>query len=205
MVSGADLSSLLSFLLSYVLLYKYLALFLIEFLAAIILPLPASATALAVGAFSSQGYLSFWGSIAAAVSGNVLGDILDYILTWRYGDAILRFFRANKSKFLNQLKLELQTDAAVTVFSTRFAGSLGPVVNLLSGLVKVRPKTFIFYDFLGNFLEIFAIIFIGYIAGGLWSEFSGIVSIVTGIIAVSVMMYILWKIYSRMAKKYSRE
>lgn len=54
--------NILSSLPSYVLLYKYVAIALVVYSGAVILPLPANAMLLAVGAFASQGYFSFWGN-----------------------------------------------------------------------------------------------------------------------------------------------
>jgi len=71
------------------LIYKYAAIFTIAFFGAIILPLPVNAMLLAIGAFSSQGYLIYGGSLTAAVTGNVLGDVTDYLATRKYGEIII--------------------------------------------------------------------------------------------------------------------
>lgn len=190
-------------LLSYLLLYKYSALFVIVYSAAIILPLPSNAMLLAIGAFSSQGYFSFWTSLAIAVTANTLGDLTDYGITRKYGNAVIRVLKLDRRRFFANLKEELRTDAAITVFTTRFAGSLSPVANLLSGLAGVSFATFLLYDFLGNMIEPFGALLLGYLAGNYWSDFSNLLGIIAGIVAVGIVIFILLRIYRRIMRKYS--
>jgi membrane protein DedA with SNARE-associated domain len=194
--------TILSPILSYVLLYKYYALFAIVYSAALILPLPANATLLAVGAFSSQGFFNFWISLTVAVVANTLGDLSGYGITRKYGEKVIHFLHLHRFKFFNNLREELRTDAAITVFTTRFASSLSVVANFLAGLVQVPFGTFLFYDFLGNFIEPGAALTIGYLVGSYWNDFSNIFELVGAIFAVAVVMFILIRMYRRMAKKY---
>ncbi len=197
------MEALLGPLLSYVLVYKYAALFLIVYSAALIVPFPGNTMLLAVGAFASQGYFSFWLSLAVAVVANTLGDLSGYALTRRYGDAIIRVLRLHKARFFDYLKEELRTDAAVTVFTTRFAGSLSPIANFLAGIVAVPFFVFLVYDFLGNFIEPFVALALGYAVGSYWSDFSNIVSLFAAVVAVAVIMFVLIRIYRRIMRKYN--
>lgn len=196
------MSYILNPILSYILLYKYTALFSVIYSANLILPLPVSATFLAIGAFSSQGYFSFWVSLAVGVLANVLGDLTGYWITRKYGEEVIRFLKLDRLQFFANLKKELKTDAAITVFTTRFAGSLGPVVNFLSGLVGVPFLKFLAYDFLGNVIELGFILSLGYAVGNYWSDFSNLLGLITGIFAVGIITFILWRIYRRIMKKY---
>ncbi|MGC9599217.1 MAG: DedA family protein [Minisyncoccia bacterium] len=198
------MESLLGSLLSYVLLYKYTALFFIVYSAAVIVPWPANSMLLAVGAFASQGYFSFWFSLAVAVVANTLGDLTGYALTRHYGDTVIRVLRLYKVRFFEYVKEELRTDAAVTVFVTRFAGSLSPIANFLAGLVGVPFLIFLTYDFLGNFIEPFGALTLGYAVGSYWSDFSNIMSLFAAVVAVAIVMFVLVRIYRRIMKKYGK-
>ena len=79
------MSNFVALLLSFLLLYKYWALFAVIFVAAVLVPLPTNSVLLAAGAFASQGYFSFWLSLAVAVGANIAGDCFDYFLARRYG------------------------------------------------------------------------------------------------------------------------
>jgi membrane protein DedA with SNARE-associated domain len=189
-------------LLSYVLLYKYVAIGIIVYTSAIILPLPTNAMLLAVGAFASQGYFNYWILVPLAVISNTLGDLTDYGLTRYYGERVTRLLRLHKVKFFNHLAEELRTDAGVTVFITRFAGNLSPIAALLAGLVEVPFGTFLFWDFLGNFIEPVAALTIGYAVGSYWNDFSNTFSLLAGIAAAGIVLFVLARIYGRITKKY---
>jgi len=196
------MSSLLSSLLSYILLYRYAALAAVAYVGAVGAPLPVNITLLALGAFSSQGYFSFWLALAVAAFFNTLGDLTGYGITRKYGDAIIRILHIRKAQFFINLEKELQSDAAVTVFITRFAGSMSSVSNLLAGLVKVPFVTFLVNDIAGNIIEPFAWLATGYVVGNYWNDFSNFTSIVGGIFAVSIIMFVLFRMQRRLARKY---
>lgn len=193
---------ILAALLSWLLLYKYAALFAIVYSAALLLPLPANATLLAVGAFSSQGYFNFWISLAVAITANTLGDLTGYAVTRHWGETVTHALRLNKFRFFDQLAEEFRTDAAVTVFLTRFTNSLSTISNFLAGLVKVPFGTFFFYDLMGNIIEPGVVLSFGYLVGDYWNKFSDTFEIITGIIAVIVVMFVLSRISRRITKKH---
>ena len=196
------MDSLLAPLLSYLLLYKYVALFVVVYFSALIVPLPSNAMLLAVGAFASRGYFSFWASLAVAVIANTLGDLSDYALARKFGTAVTHFLRLDRLAFFRELEKELRTDAAVTVFTTRFAGVLSTPASFLAGLAKVPFLTFLWCDILGNAIEPFAALSLGYLAGDYWSSFSGPLSIFAAIVAVLVILFVLSRIYRRIMRRY---
>lgn len=193
---------ILAALLSFLLLYKYIALFAIVYITAVLVPLPTNTMLLAVGAFSSHGYFNFWISLAAAVVANTLGDLTGYAVTRRYGERVIHALKLNRLRFFSQLREELRTDAAVTVFMTRFAGWLSSATNFLAGLVGVPFLTFLWCDLLGNIIEPGAALVIGYAVGNYWNDFSGSFELIAGVVAVSVIIFVLARIHHRIAKKY---
>lgn len=196
------MTPIVSSLLSYILLYKYVALFLIVYLGAIIVPWPVNITLLAVGAFASQHYLSFWASLGIAVVANTLGDLTDYGLTRYFGERLIRLLQLHRVKFFGHLKDELRTAAAVTVFMTRFAGSLSSITNFLAGLVGVPLRTFLTYDLIGNIIEPGGALTLGYIVGNYWNNFSNFLSLIAAIVAVIILLVIFSRIYRRIMKRY---
>jgi membrane protein DedA with SNARE-associated domain len=196
------MDSLLTPLLSYLLLYRYVALALVVYIGAVGAPLPVNEMFLALGAFASQGYFSFWGSLAIAVVANCLGDLTGYAITRKWGDWIVRVLRVRKARFFVNLEEELRSDAAITVFTTRFAGSLSSITNLLAGLVRVPLGTFIFYDLIANIIEPAAALGIGYAVGNYWSDFSNFFTIIAAIVAVAIIMFVLIRMQRKIMKKY---
>ncbi len=199
------MNEILAPLLSYVLLYKYAAVGLIVYVSAVILPLPTNAMLLAVGAFASQGYFNYWILVPLAVITNTLGDLTDYGLARYYGERVADVLRLHTLGFYRRLKEELRTDAAVTVFITRFAGSLSPIAALLAGLVAVPFGTFFFYDLLGNIIEPGAALTIGYAVGNYWGDFSSSFELFAAIAASGILLFIMVRIYRRMMMHHNLE
>ncbi len=193
--------SIVNFLLSALLLYKYAALAVVIYAAALLLPVPSNAMLLAVGAFASHGYFNIWISLAVAVSANTAGDITGYLIVRKFGERVTRALRLHRFRFYEELQHELRTDAAITVFTTRFAGSLSPIANFLAGLVAVPFGTFFWYDLLGNFIEPGVALAVGYAVGDYWDEFSGPLEIFAGIVAVAVILFVLLRIQRRITRR----
>ncbi len=196
------MDSLLNPLLSYLLLYRYVALALVVYVGAVGVPLPVNVLLLALGGFSSQGYFSFWLSLAIAALFNTAGDLTGYGITRLWGDAIIRGLRIRRAKFFVNLERELRSDAAVTVFVTRFAGSLSSVTNLLAGLVKAPFTAFLASDLAGNVLEPFAWLAVGYMVGNYWSDFSEVSDTVGVVVAIGAVMFVLARMQRRFMRKY---
>lgn len=174
----------LTTLLSYLLLYKYVALFLIIFSSAIIVPWPENTLLLAAGAFAGQGYFNIWGLFFVALGANVLGDIIDFVLTKTWGYAFIKQHHIKKYRSVDRINQYVNDHAGITILLTRFTGTIGPVVNFLSGLVGVSYQRFIIFDVIGNILDIGLFLVAGFILGTVWQNFSGITNIIGWMIMV---------------------
>lgn len=162
--------------LSFLLLYKYGALFIIAFVAALAIPIPASTTLLAAGAFASQGYLQLEWVITAALLGNVAGDVTGYVLAQRYGEEVLHrlgFGRVLRARRYHQLKGYIYNYPEPLIFITRFLTEAGPAVNILAGLSKVPVRTFILFDVLGEVSYVLLNALLGYSLGTQWEQSTG--------------------------------
>ncbi len=199
------MDSFLGSLLSYLLIYRYAALGVVVYLGAIGVPLPVNAMLLALGAFAGQGYFNVWVSLAVAAAGNVAGDLTAYGITRRYGGAIVSLLRLRRLPFFAALEREVRSDAAITVFLTRFGSMMSPVTNILAGMAGVPFLTFLPSDAMGNILEPFGFLWIGYAAGVHWNNFSGVADIVGAIVAVASVMFIVIRMQRRFLRRYDAE
>jgi membrane-associated protein len=185
---------ILSTLLSYLLLYKYATIFVVVFAAAIIVPVPDSTMLVATGAFASQGYFSLSLALIVALVANILGDLVDYTLTYRWGFKIIKEHHIRKMPYFNKVEHFIRTNAGMAIFISRFVGTVGPLVNFLSGLANIPLSKFFFFDVVGNAVDIAGLLVAGYILGQYWQDFSGFVGLVGWIIVVAVVMYVIIKI-----------
>ena len=189
------MTSIIATLLSYVLIYKYYALFLISFVAAIGVPLPLDMTIVAVGTFAGEGYLNSYIAATIIIVGNILGDIFDYWLAWKYGHTIVRDKYARRYPFFVHLEKYLQNHSRITIFVTRFVGVLSPLTNFLSGYTKIPPKKFIIYVLLGDFVDDLLLFVVGFIVGDYWQNLSGSISLVGWIIGLGFVAYVIFQIF----------
>ena len=194
-------------LLSYLLLYKYAALFVLILLSGIGFPIPGNTLMIAVGAFSSQSYFSFPLSLAVAFFAEIIGDVFGYSLMRNYGRAIIaknyhkRFsFVAKIWKYIDISEKYIKSHQRTTIFLTRFMGSIGTIVNFLSGLAPVSIRTFLLYDALGNFANASIMILLGFFISESWQKVAGTV----GIIGTSVYVLLIILLVAIIIKKFNK-
>ena len=191
------MNNFLALLLSLLLLYKYWALFIVIFLAAVIVPFPSNSILLATGAFASQGYFSFTVSLVVAVSANVLGDCVDYMLAARYGRPALRLLHIHVPTYIERLEEFVRSYPRSTIFITRFVGTVEEVVSFLAGFTRVSFHIFLIYDLLGNLVSIGGVLYVGYFTGIHWQDVSTLVGltnwICVGCVGVVCMAVFLWR------------
>ncbi len=178
-------------------LYKYTTLFVVVFSAAIILPLPINMLLIAMGAFSSQGYFSLTLSFVVAVVANVIGDTLVYLVMRKYAHEVLRQKYIKKYSFFLRLEHYIAHHTRMTVFLSRLIGVLGPPVNFLAGFMKIRFRTFVLFDFLGNMCEIGIFLFVGYLIGDTWNDISSLVSLIQGLALGIVIIFVLLHVFKK--------
>ncbi len=193
------MSSIAAILLSWLLLYKYALLFGVFFLSALALPLPGNTLLFATGAFASQGYMDYSLALGAVFLGNVLGDVAGYVLAARYGDRFIRKLRIKRAS-LHQMESYVAKHPRMTIFLSRFGGTLDPVVNILSGLGDVSFKTFLIFDGIGNIASLWVVITAGFYFGDYWQTFSGIVSTLGWIIFAILSIVAIVVIFRRQVK-----
>ena len=182
-------------LLSYVLLYKYAALFIFIFVASVGVPLPATMLLLAVGAFASQRYFNFPLSVAVAVTANVAGDFVDYWVTKRFGPVLIKKLDGKKLAGFDRLERYIKAHAGLTLFVTRFLGSLSTVTSIMVALAGMSVRDFLLYDTAGNLVDLLGIMLIGFFLGIYWENAADIIGIGGFILALAVLAYILRKVY----------
>lgn len=202
---------MLTFLLSYLLIYTYVVLFATVFLAAIALPLPTSTLMLATGAFAGQGLLDLRLAFLIAMVANVSGDLVGYFLARRYGEHIVALLRRHPSPYEHALDRFLERSPGLAIFFSRFAGTLDPLLNVLSGWAGVSLVRFLWYGVLGNIFAIGGVMYFGYLVGENWLAFVnifrtggyliGILVLVTGLVAVFGERLGLFRWWHRMRER----
>ena len=199
------MEALLAPFLSFLLLYKYLAIFLVSFAAAFAIPIPASTLLVAAGAFAYQDFLSYPLVIIVALVANVAGDALGFLLARRYGEtALLKIGlgRLLRSKHYHRFSTYIHDFPQSLIFISRFVTELGPMVNLIAGLTKVRPLTFFIFDVLGETGYVLYNVFLGYALGSEWENNIGFLvkaffTVLPFVIIINLIQIYLYKIRTK--------
>ena len=190
---------MLDWFLSSLLLYRYLALFLIMAVSAFGFPLPASLLLVAAGAFTAQDYFDLRSVLAVAFFGCLVGDGFGYWLSYRYGQELLARIglrRLFKSKRYLKIEKSFEFHSGKIIFLSRFlVSSVGPVVNILSGVVRIKGRKFFGHIIPGEAIYVLLYCLGGYLLGSEWQGIVGILANLGVIIASLVLLALLLGYY----------
>ncbi len=128
---------------------------------------PGSSALFTAGLLASQGFFNPWILIALMSIAAVLGDSAGYWFGNKVG--IRLFLRPNstffKHEYLEKAKGFYDRHGVQTVFLARFIPIVRTFAPIVAGVVKMRYRTFLFYNVLGAFVWAAGITFIGYYLG----------------------------------------
>jgi membrane-associated protein len=171
----------------------------ILFLGALGIPIPATLTVVAAGAFVRQGILSWQLSALVGLISAVTGDSLSYAMGFYARRPILKRFSGTSG--WTQAESSFQRWGGISVFFSRFLiTAIAIPVNLIAGTGDYPYKRFIAFDLAGEIIWIIGYGWLGYIFGSEWelisqflSDFSGFM---LGILLLAGAIWLarkLWK------------
>jgi membrane protein DedA with SNARE-associated domain len=195
------MATILSALLAFLLVYKYFGLFVVALLAALVVPLPASTVLAAAGAFAAQGYFSIYVVLSIAFLGNIIGDATGYFVARKYGVVFLRrigFQKILASKLYSLLEGYMENFSYSLIFFSRFLTGVGPLVNIISGITRVRYNIFFGIGIIGEVAYVSLYGLVGYFLGSEWENNVSFFLEATGVIVmlgitVSILQYGLFR------------
>jgi len=111
---------------------------------------PGSTIILFLGALSARGYLDAGDLICVAVLGAIVGDNINFYLGRRYGAKWLKGgFWLLKPDHIEKARHFMDAHGAKSIFLGRFIPSVKEIVPFIAGSVKMKPRTFMFWNVLG--------------------------------------------------------
>lgn len=193
------MNALIQHILPFLLLYKYGALFAITFIAAFIIPIPPGTIIMASSAFAYEGYLSFGWVLVVAIAGNILGDNAGYWLARTYGrkwlSKVPAFNKILNSERYQSIERRIARRPGFLIFISRFEVFTNLAVNLIAGLGKVNYRKFLWYEAIGEILQVALYGAVGYIFGSNWQAVSAIIgrSLLILIVLIILFVIVFWK------------
>ncbi|MBK5276856.1 MAG: DedA family protein [Desulfuromonadales bacterium] len=158
--------SLIDQLLAAFLLYGQPALFGLIVIAAIGAPLPVNLMLVAAGSFVEQGEMKLWLVVIVASTASVLGDQIGYGLArWGGRRLVARISRTlgGEDKIKKAEALAKRWGGPGIFFSRWLVTSLGPWLNVTSGIAEYPWRRFIIWAVLGDVLWVVLYVMLGYI------------------------------------------
>ena len=186
--------SLTDQLLAALLLYGLPALFGVLVIASIGAPLPASLMLVAAGSFVEQGEMTLWLVVIVAITAAVLGDQIGYSVARRVGRRLVaRISRkiGGQDKIRKAEALAKRWGGPGIFFSRWLVTSLGPWLNVTSGIAEYPWRRFILWVVLGDVLWVVMNVMLGYVFSDrvqAIAEVSGYLAwVILGFIVVVIM------------------
>jgi membrane protein DedA with SNARE-associated domain len=151
------------------------------------------------GALASQGKLSFVAVVAASTLGNLVGSLVAYLLTRRYGERVI-LSRGGRWMGLSRGHLTLANRffgryGVWAVFLGRLLPIVRTYISFPAGLSRVRLTTFIVATLLGAIPWNFALAYAGYKLGQHYevvAKYLGPVGIPAAILVVIILVAAWW-------------
>jgi membrane protein DedA with SNARE-associated domain len=190
--------SLIDQLLAALLLYGQPALFGVILIAAVGAPLPVNLMLVAAGSFAEQGEMKLWLVVVVACTASVLGDQIGYGLArWGGRRLVARISRkiGGDDKIKEVEELAKRWGGPGIFFSRWLVTSLGPWLNVTSGIAEYPWRRFILWVVLGDVLWVVLYVMLGYIFSDRVQAIAEVLGylawIILGFIAAVIMF---WKL-----------
>jgi len=166
--------------------WPYLGVFATLVAASFGLPIPEDVPLLTGGYLSHAGYTTLWIMIAVGFCGVLTGDIFLFVIGRRFGHHVVehRFIRRliHPSRLLLAERMFAKHGVKI-IFIGRFLPGLRPMIFTASGVLKVRPLTFLLVNGSAACISVPATVLLGYFFG---MKIVGDVRLITHIAVISV-------------------
>ena len=144
-----------------------LIIFIIMFLEALNLTgIPGIVIMPAVGAFIRNSGHSFFIIFFISSLGSILGCILYFLVSSKFGDVIYNFFYnkfPSTQKALRKAKEKSEKYGAKICFIGRVIPSVRTFISLMAGIFQVKFKDYVIYSSIGILIWNFVLILLGYL------------------------------------------
>src|SRR3989442_4342186 len=133
---------------------------------------PGEIAVLLGGVLAFQHRVALPAVLAAAIAGAILGDTIGYWVGRRYGRRLLsgRVGRLVRQEHRKRAERYLAQRGGRAVFLGRFTAALRVMIPGLSGMARMRYRTFVLYNMAGGAAWATGMVLLGYLAGASWQK-----------------------------------
>jgi len=203
-----SLGDLVNILKNFIEATGYLGVFLGTFIESFIVPIPSELLMGFAGFLISEGRLTWFGVILAAVLGNAVSSALIWWLGHKYGKNFVlkwgHYIGFDESEFAKSEKI-FNKYGYPAIFVCQLLPAVRSLISIPAGVLKTKFVPFILCTVAGATIWLTFLTYIGYILGKNWNTIEDVIKpfekyILYGLIAV-VVGGICWWIYYLRTKK----
>ncbi len=146
----------------------YLALPLLLLLTGVGNPVPEDLVLITGGYLAYTHVIQFWPTVGVCVLGVLAGDSMLYFFGRRYGQKIIthpRLLRLLPVERVDRIRGNFQKWGHWSILLARFLVGFRSATFLVSGVMHVRFRTFLFFDVVGALLSVPLFVGLGYLFG----------------------------------------
>lgn len=183
--------------------WPYLGVFVMLVAASFGMPIPEDVPLLTGGYLCHAGYTTIWGMIAVGLVGVLIGDVCLFTMGRRFGHHVVehRFIRRliHPSRLLVAERMFARHGVKI-IFAGRFLPGLRPMIFVASGVLKVRPVTFLAVNGAAACISVPTLVLLGNVFG---TKIVGEVRSVThiAVMAAAVLALVAGGIYLHRRQK----
>lgn len=166
-------------------------------------PIPSEAVLPLAGFLTGQGRMNFFGAVAAATFGAVVGALVLYGIGYWFGDARLRWLVRKYGRFLGVSEADLDKANAwfddkggIAVLLCRVVPIVRSLISIPAGIRRMPLLPFIGYTALGAGVWNSILIGAGWALGDNWEEveeYVGYLQYVVIVAVVAAVVFWFWK------------
>jgi membrane protein DedA with SNARE-associated domain len=165
------------------------------------IPLPGETITVVGGFLAGSGELNYWGVLASAIAGAILGDNFGYWIGkkggWQFLLQIGRVFRLKEEQLIIA-KNKYTQNAAQAVFFGRFITLLRIFAGPLAGITEMPYQKFLLYNIGGATVWALAIVSLSFFLGKIvslqqivsWIAQAGVIALIIAIVVFSIPLII---------------
>jgi membrane protein DedA with SNARE-associated domain len=145
--------------------FSYLGIFIAAIFSGYIIPVPEEVLLLTVGYAASTGYINLIFTIILVIVAFIISDFIVFKLTIKNDKYVDKFIQdVLEIKFISKHRAWFEKNIGVTIFVFRCIPLMRFVGPVFSGYLKVKDRTFLFFNSLANMFCAPIIILVGYFA-----------------------------------------
>ena len=167
-------------------------------------PIPSEIVLPFAGFTSGRGEANFFGMVAAATVGSIVGAWILYLLAAWIGEVRLRAFFARTEKVVRIKQEDLDRadgwfdrHSRLAVLICRCVPLIRSLVSIPAGFRRMPALPFTAYTLVGSLVWNTALIGAGHLLGDRWEETESVVSLLQYVVIAAIAAAIAWFVWKR--------